>query len=124
MAHNQSFLDWLRRVSSKAEITCSICTGSLLLGQAGLLENRRATTNKQAFQWVADQVKNVCWQANARWVEDDNIFTASGVSAGMDMSLAVIEKLIGPKAAQDSALWSEYLRNEDPNNDPFAMEPK
>lgn len=114
------FLDMLRVASKRAGIVASVCTGSMLLGAAGLLEGRRATTNKLAFDQVAAKCPGVDWQRKARWVEDGRFWTSSGVSAGMDMSLALIRHLIGPEAADKAALWAEYVPNADPGNDPFA----
>lgn len=118
---NRPLLDWLANAAVKAEITTSICTGSALLARAGVLDGRCATTNKSAFDWVASQGAKTEWRPRARWVEDGNIFTSSGVSAGIDMSLAVIERLMGAKTAADAARWAEYVRNPDPNYDPFAV---
>ncbi|WP_299348795.1 DJ-1/PfpI family protein [uncultured Shimia sp.] len=121
---NPVMLDWLRAACAEAEIVTSVCTGSALLARAGALDGRAATTNKRAFDWVCDvaQTDTVTWKQTARWVEDGKFFTSSGVSAGMDMSLAVIERLLGKDAARDAALWAEYEPNTDPNNDPFALE--
>ncbi|WP_299689187.1 DJ-1/PfpI family protein [uncultured Tateyamaria sp.] len=117
---NQTLLNWLRVQAARAEYVASVCTGSLLLAKAGVLDGRKATTNKLAFDKVAGQTTGVDWQRRARWVCDGNLFTASGVSAGMDMTLAVIEDCLGAKAAKDAARWAEYTRNTDANNDPFA----
>ena len=114
------FLAWLKDQSGTAEYTTSVCTGALLLARAGVLDGRRATTNKLAFDRVADQTSGVNWQRSARWVRDGSVYTSSGVSAGMDMALAVIEDCLGPQAAKDAALYAEYIRNPDPDNDPFA----
>lgn len=116
-----AMLEWLCFASGTAEYVTSVCTGSALLAQAGLLDGKRATTNKLAFDWVAEQGPKTDWQRGARWVEDGKFFTSSGVSAGIDMSLALIERLLGPKASQDAAFWAEYERNSDPDNDPFEV---
>jgi putative intracellular protease/amidase len=114
------FLSHLSRLHHTAEYTASICTGSALLARAGLLDNRKATTNKLSFDFPAAQGARVDWQRRARWVEDGNIFTASGVSAGMDMALALIERIWDRPTAEYAALQAEYLWNQDPNHDPFA----
>ncbi len=119
---NETFLRWLGSNSAEAEYVTSVCTGSLLLAKAGVLEGRRATTNKLAFDWVDGQTSGVDWQRRARWVRDGNIYTSSGVSAGMDMALAVLGDCLGPEAAEQAAQWAEYTRNPDPENDPFAVE--
>ncbi|MFC3612560.1 DJ-1/PfpI family protein [Lutimaribacter marinistellae] len=116
---NDALLDWLVAQAAGGALMASVCTGSVLLGRAGLLDGRRATTNKLAFDWVAQQCPQVHWQRRARWVWDGNMVTSSGVSAGMDMALAIIERQQGAQAAKDAALWAEYLPNADPDNDPF-----
>ena len=117
---NPALMAWLRQASAQAEIVTSVCTGSLLLAVAGVLDGRRATTNKLAYDQIIRQAPSVDWQRQARWVRDGAIYTASGVSAGMDMALAVITDLLGAEQAMHAALWAEYIRNPDPDTDPFA----
>jgi transcriptional regulator GlxA family with amidase domain len=117
---NKLLLDWLARAAARAEIVTSVCTGSALLAKAGLLDGRRATTNKNAFDWVAGQGPAVQWQRKARWVEDGKFMTSSGVSAGTDMALALIARLHGTDRAREAAHWAEYVWNEDSTDDPFA----
>jgi transcriptional regulator GlxA family with amidase domain len=62
----------------------------------------------------------VHWQRRARWVEEEKFFTSSGVSAGMDMALALIGRLHGTERAREVAHWAEYVWNEDSADDPFA----
>ena len=78
----------------------SVCSGSALLAKAGLLDGRRATSNKQYFQLAEKQGPKVEWVKEARWVDDGNRVTSSGVSAGMDMALAVIARLYGETAGR------------------------
>lgn len=118
--NNRTLLDWLRQQSTEAEYVTAVCTGSALLAKAGLLDHRRATTNKLAFDWVTTQGEKVLWQKKARWVEDGKFFTSAGVSAGIDMSLALIAKLLGQKTAEQTAIWAEYDWHQDPDWDPFA----
>ncbi len=117
---NQALLDWLTDCAQTAEWILTVCTGSVLLAKTGLLDGRRATTNKLAFDWVAKQRPAVNWQRRARWVEDDRFLTSSGVSAGMDMSLAAIERMHDMETAEKVAAWSEYTWNRDHTCDPFA----
>jgi putative intracellular protease/amidase len=119
---NNGLLDWLVRTAERAEIVASVCTGSALLAKAGLLDGKRATTNKLAFDWVVSQGQKVDWQRRARWVEDGKFITSSGVSAGTDMALALIARLCGIDRAREAALWAEYVWNEDSTDDPFAVE--
>jgi transcriptional regulator GlxA family with amidase domain len=117
---NRSLLAWLSDKAQTAEYVTSVCTGSALLAKAGLLDGLKATTNKLAFDWVASQGPQVAWQRRARWVEDGKFFTSSGVSAGMDMSLALIARMLGIERAKQAAHWAEYVWHNEPDNDPFA----
>jgi transcriptional regulator GlxA family with amidase domain len=117
---NEGLLEWLRRHSSEAEIVTSVCTGAALLARAGLLDGRRATTNKAVFGWVAEQGRAVQWIKQARWVEDGPFVTSSGVSAGIDMTLAVIARLVSNEVAERIALRMEYDWHRDASWDPFA----
>lgn len=119
--NNPRLLRWVRCASSRAKITASVCTGAALLAAAGILDTRSATTNKLAWQWATGFGINVDWRRSARWVEDGEIFTSSGVSAGIDMSLALIAKLCGIGAAEQIAHSTEYLWHRDASHDPFAV---
>ncbi len=118
---NAALLAWLRTKAAKAEYVASVCTGSALLAKAGLLDGLPATTNKLAFDWVAAQGPKVDWRRRARWVEAGKFWTSSGVSAGMDMSLALIARLRGVAVAEQAAQWAEYSWHRDPADDPFAV---
>lgn len=117
---NKVVLDWIIHASDAAEFTVSVCTGSALLAKAGVLDGRRATTNKLAFDWVTQQGPKVNWIRRARWVQDDQFVTSSGVSAGTDMSLGLIALMHGRELAEKVAHWAEYTWNSDPQHDPFA----
>ena len=118
--NNPTTISWLKKVQPDAEIMLSVCTGSALFAKAGLLDGVRATTNKEAFDWVASQGPQVEWVKKARWVRDGSYFTSSGISAGMDMSLAVISHLLGKERAEQVAIRAEYDWHQDPDWDPFA----
>lgn len=119
---NSRLIAWLRLASGQARITASVCTGAALLAAAGLLDNRRATTNKRAWAWATGFGRNVDWQGSARWVNDGDIFTSSGVSAGIDMSLALIANLTTTGTAEEIAAAAEYVWQNDPADDPFAID--
>lgn len=118
---NPHVLDWLTRKAANAEHVASVCTGSALLAKAGLLDGIAATSNKLAFGWVKSQGPAVHWQPRARWVEAGKFFTSSGVSAGMDMSLALIARICGEAQARQAATWAEYEWHKNPDDDPFAV---
>ena len=116
---NEAFLGFVRDRSAQAKITTSVCSGSALLAKAGVLDNKRATGNKQFFSTLAAQGPEVEWVKEARWVDDGEVITSSGVSAGIDMALGVIARLFGEEAAETIANGTEYEWNRDPDNDPF-----
>ncbi len=117
---NAALLDFLRKRAGTAEITMSVCSGSALLAKAGLLDGRRATSNKMFFQLARSQSERVDWVTAARWVEDGPFATSSGVSAGTDMALAVIARLWGRERAEQIAIQTEYSWHRDADSDPFA----
>ena len=117
---NPQFLADLRRLAETSRIVATVCTGSLLLARTGLLDGRKATSNKRAFQEVKTYAPKVEWIAKARWVEDGKYFTSSGVSAGIDMAFAVIAKLCGRETSLQIASRAEYTWYEDNSWDPFA----
>lgn len=114
------FLGWLCTQAATSQVLTSVCTGAALLAAARLLDGCRATTNKRAFQWVRSVGPQVFWVERARWVHDRDRWTSSGVSAGMDMTLALIADLLDPAAAEESAAHAEYEWHRDPSWDPFA----
>ena len=116
---NQALLSFLKQRVPSAEVTMSVCSGSWILAKAGLLDGRRATSNKAYFKMATEQSDQVEWVSEARWVEDGPVFTSSGVSAGIDMSLAVIASLFGEEKATEIAKVTEYVWNKNPNDDPF-----
>jgi putative intracellular protease/amidase len=105
LMHDEQLLQWLRDVDRTTKWTTSVCTGSLLLGAAGLLEGKRATSNWLLLdalrQFGADPV-------GGRWVEDGKIVTAAGVTAGIDMALHLVSLEAGPEVAQAVQLGIEY----------------
>jgi transcriptional regulator GlxA family with amidase domain len=117
---NDSLIDWIRARAEVAELVMTVCTGTSLLARTGLLDGRRATTNKLAFEWVKSQGPNVRWVKQARWVVDGKFVTSSGVSAGMDMALDVISRLHDEDTAQFVADVTEYEWHRDADWDPFA----
>jgi transcriptional regulator GlxA family with amidase domain len=117
---NDSLLNFLRERCAEAQYTMSVCSGSAILARAGLLDGRRATSNKQLFKVATTQSDQVEWVEHARWVEDGPFVTSSGVSAGIDMALAVIARLCGDEHAQRIADFTEYQWHRDAYNDPFA----
>jgi len=116
---NPAIMSFLKQRVPSAKVTMSVCSGSWILAKAGLLDSRRATSNKVYFKMATQQSDQVQWVSEARWVEDGPMFTSSGVSAGIDMSLAVIASLYGEDKAMEIANYTEYVWNKNPDEDPF-----
>ena len=117
---NQALLDFIKDRSAAAQLTTSVCSGSAVLARAGLLDEKKATSNKAYYTMLTAYGPKVDWVPKARWVEDGNVITSSGVSAGMDMALAIIARLYGEATAKGIADGTEYVWNSDPDNDPFT----
>jgi len=117
---NEALLSFLRERCPNINVNMSVCSGSALFAKAGLLDGMQATSNKMFFNLASSQSDQVEWVENARWVDAGQYVTSSGVSAGTDMALAVIERLFGTERAQQVAAFTEYQWHSDANTDPFA----
>lgn len=120
LAKDAAYIDALRDVATRGKYILTVCTGSGLFANTGLLDGKRATSNKRAFAWAESQGLNVQWVYKARWVQDGNVYTSSGVTAGIDMSLAFVADLLGYDVAKQQANEIEHEWNENPEHDPFA----
>ena len=119
-AEDEDLMGWITEASSHAERVMAVCTGTVLLGMTGVLDGRKATTNKLDFTKTVPLAPGVDWIKAARWVQDGKFFTSSGVSAGMDMALAVMQDLFGADMAEKIAIGCEYEWHKDASRDPFA----
>ena len=116
----QEIVIFIQRVYPRLKHLITVCTGSGLAAQAGVLDGKRATSNKKVFKEIMSLRPQVHWVSHAWWVTDGNIWTSSGVSAGIDATLAWIEEVYGKEKAQDIANEIEYFRHENASRDPFA----
>ena len=107
-------------MASCAKYCLAICTGSALLAKTGLLDGRKATSNKRAFDWVKSVNTKVNWIQKARWIVDGKFYTSAGVAAGMDMTLGFVADIVGRSTADETARAMEYVWNSDKCNDSFA----
>ena len=101
-------LDWIRRTASGSRQITSVCTGSLLLAQAGLLADRRATTHWAALDFL-ETLKVGKVEREPR-VVDDGVITSAGVASGIDMAFYVVERIFGREVADETAHYIEYRR--------------
>jgi transcriptional regulator GlxA family with amidase domain len=102
-------LDWIRAIARLARKVTSVCTGALLLGKAGLLDGKRATTHWGALELLETVGKDIAVDRAARFV-DDGVVTSAGVAAGMDMAFHVVETLHGREVADETAHYIEFAR--------------
>jgi transcriptional regulator GlxA family with amidase domain len=105
---NQVLLDWLRRRAVQVELLASVCTGSMLLGHAGLLDGLRATTHWRSLDWMRDSLPSVKVEYDKHYIEDGNVFTSAGISAGIDMTLKIVARYCGIEIARATARHMEY----------------
>lgn len=118
---DRSYIATLADWAAQSAWTLTVCTGSALLAATGLLDGLPATSNKTAFDWVRGVRPQVAWQGRARWVRSGKFYTASGVSAGMDMALGFIADREGVAQAERIAQRCEYHWQRDAAVDPFAV---
>jgi transcriptional regulator GlxA family with amidase domain len=113
LLRDQETLDWIRATAVTAKKVTSVCTGSLLLAEAGLLDRKRATTHWGALnllQQISDSRRaGISVQHHLRFV-DDGVITSAGVSAGIDMALHVVQEICGAPVAAETAHYMEYKR--------------
>lgn len=111
---NKQLLGWLAQRAATAELTASVCTGAFLLAAAGLLENRPATTHWEDLDDLTHMFPQVRVCPNRRWVESDRTICSAGISAGIDMSLHLVARLVDLELAWLTAKQMEYIWNREP----------
>jgi transcriptional regulator GlxA family with amidase domain len=115
-------IDFVERAFPSVKYIVSICNGAGVLARAGILDGKRATTNKILWDPTTALRKEVHWVREARWIADGNVWTASGISAGIDVTLAFVRQIYGKDLARSIAREMEYVwdSEDDGTNDPFA----
>lgn len=103
-----SLHEWLRQKSRTAEIVMSVCTGSFVLAAAGLLDGLRVTTHHDCLGELREFAPQLDLVESARFTDNGRFLTAAGISAGIDCSLHVVQRLAGPAAANATAHYMEY----------------
>lgn len=105
---NPALLEWLRLQAAAVELTTSVCTGSLVLGRAGLLDGRRATTHWHSLDVLRDAAPEAHVVSDEHVVRDGNLLTSAGVAAGIDLALYIVAHYYGEAAARSVARGMEY----------------
>lgn len=106
--HNPVMLDWLRFRAPEVETLTSVCTGAMLLGAAGLLDGRRATTHWRSLDWMRESFPAVTVDVEQHVVEDGPVLTSAGIAAGIDLALKVVARYHGEAVARATARQMEY----------------
>lgn len=105
---DETRLDWVRRQRATASIMASVCTGALVYAAAGLLAGRPATTHWGALGELAEQDDSIDIRADARYVDDGDVITSAGISAGIDMALHLVDRLAGRERAVEVRRGIQY----------------
>lgn len=103
-----ALIAWISDAARSAEVTASVCTGSFLLGKAGLLAGKSATTHWEDVADLRSQLPDTRVREGTRWVDEGDVITSAGISAGLDMSLHLVARLAGRELAVLTARQMEY----------------
>ncbi|MEL0221988.1 MAG: DJ-1/PfpI family protein [Deltaproteobacteria bacterium] len=101
-------INWIRKTAEKTQITASVCTGAFLLAEAGLLDGLEVTTHWEDIPDLQRNYPNLQVRKGIRWIEQGKLFTAAGISAGIEMSLELVARLAGAELAERTATQMEY----------------
>ena len=108
MLHDNRHLDWVREQRSSVPLMASVCTGSLVYAAAGLLVGRRATTHWGSLNLLSELDPTVTTDVDARFVDDGDLITGAGVSAGIDMALHLVSRLVDVERAREVRRQIQY----------------
>ena len=103
-----SVIDWIARCAPATRITASVCTGAFLLARAGLLDGKSATTHWEDQADLKAMFPTLNVTGGVRWVDQDNIVSSAGISAGIDMSLHLVERMVDRELALATARQMEF----------------
>jgi transcriptional regulator GlxA family with amidase domain len=106
---NQPVIAWITSTAARASLVASVCTGAFLLAEAGLLNGKRVTTHWEDQDDLRQQFPDITVESDIRWIDTGNVITSAGISAGMDMSLHLVERLAGTALADATARQMDYV---------------
>jgi transcriptional regulator GlxA family with amidase domain len=110
--------EWLRARAKDSRVVMSVCTGAFKLADAGLLEGKKATTHHEFWDALEKKFPNIQLERGSRFVQsDDVLFTAGGLTSGIDLALHIVEKFYGREAADRTAAYMEYRHRGSDNGD-------
>ncbi|KAJ4982877.1 dj-1 family protein [Stagonosporopsis vannaccii] len=118
--NNTSVEDFIKLRLDSLEYLVGVSFGAVNLARAGVLDGKRATTNKSGWTWITQRGPNVTWVPQARWVEDGNIWTTSGMASGLDATYALFSRFYGEQPLNYLMNVIEYAPHLDPKWDPYA----
>ena len=105
---DEAVLDWVRGYAEGGTVVASVCTGSLVLAAAGLLDGKPATTHWQSLELLPTLGKDIEVRPEDRFVDNGNVITAAGVSAGIDMALHLVARLHSTERAREVRRYIQY----------------
>ncbi|NND33713.1 MAG: DJ-1/PfpI family protein [Saprospiraceae bacterium] len=108
LLNNTDLIDWVKKITPDLEVALSVCTGAFILQKAGLLQGKKATTFHNAIDRLREIAPETEVLENVRWVDNGQVITTAGVSAGIDGALHTVERIFGREAAEETARYMEY----------------
>lgn len=108
LLHWPTVIEWIARQAEQASLVLSVCTGALLLGKAGLLDGLTVTTHWRALDLLQETAPGASVVEDRRFVDNGRVVTSAGISAGIDMSLHIVARLLGSAEAEETARYMQY----------------
>ncbi len=106
--HNETVINWIKEQSKQVKLLASVCTGAFLLAEAELLDNKVATTHWMDIDRLEKEYPKITVRKGVKYVDEDTIITAAGISAGLDMSFHIVKRFAGAEIARATAKRMEY----------------
>ena len=107
---NEKVLNWVKKNYLKSTITCSVCSGALVLGKLGLLDNLSSTTHHQVTELLKEVAPLTNVDKGKRYIDNGKVMTSAGISAGIDLALHIVNKIYGIEAERKTVEHMEYRK--------------